>query len=63
MRVEDNEIQNLRREVLVGALIAGVVSVMPAHADMLGYVRTEVETGSGVRIPFRLLVPVPDASR
>ena len=25
--------------------------------------RTEVETGSGVRIPFRLLVPVPDASR
>ena len=45
MRVEDNEIQNLRREVLVGALIAGVVSVMPAHADMFGYVRTEVETG------------------
>ena len=25
--------------------------------------RTEVETGSGSRIPFRLLVPVPDASR
>ena len=45
MREEDNEIQNLRREVLVGALIAGVVSVMPAHADMFGYVRTEVETG------------------
>mgnify|MGYP000293281170 CR=1 FL=1 len=25
--------------------------------------RTEVETASGTRIPFRLLVPVPDASR
>ena len=25
--------------------------------------RAEVETASGARIPFRLLVPVPDASR
>ncbi len=25
--------------------------------------RTEVETASGARIPFRLLVPVPNASR